>query len=275
MGLEGGAQPESTLRNGGSSMARPPAAWWPLRGSQTLSSNTLLLARGRPPPLCWVSALYAAAAVASSSGHHTICDPQPDAAGVSPELQPRVQRRVRPAERPGQVQSSPLLPEGRGSPWYPQPIIPPARGTPSPSSPSPAALTPQPVVPQPVAPQPIMPQPIVPPPVVLTSAFSPLGLHGSSGLSEPLPLRPAQGASSLAWVQQTCAGTERPLAGRARRVRGPAGLLAAALTGARCFLAGLSAAAPALVETGLPSHAVAPSSEPGLWGQAALQNRLF
>ncbi|XDA88388.1 hypothetical protein R6Z07F_018053 [Ovis aries] len=166
MGLEGGAQPESTLRNGGSSMARPPAAWWPLRGSQTLSSNTLLLARGRPPPLCWVSASSAVAARGQQLGH-TIRDPQPDAAGVSPELQPRVQRRVRPAERPGQVQSSPLLPEGRG------------------------ALDSQ----------------------------------------NPFPSQPAQGASSLAWVQQTCAG--------------------------------LSAAAPARVETGLPSHAEAPSSEPG------------
>lgn len=116
MGLEGGAQPESTLRNGGSSMARPPAAWWPLRGSQTLSSNTLLLARGRPPPLCWVSALYAAAAVASSSG-------QCGAHSGPPREQRRPRRGGLPSDlRTGRssVAREELELQGNPRPWEPR-----------------------------------------------------------------------------------------------------------------------------------------------------------
>lgn len=97
-------------------MARPPAAWWPLRGSQTLSSNTLLLARGRPPPLCWVSALYAAAAVASSSG-------QCGAHSGPPREQRRPRRGGLPSDlRTGRssVAREELELQGNPRPWEPR-----------------------------------------------------------------------------------------------------------------------------------------------------------
>ena len=93
--------------------------------------------------------------------------------------------------------------------WSPRPIIPLAHRPPGLWSPTPIVppglWAHQPVVPRPIVPPahdppahrppgPRSPRPVVPQAVVLAWAFSPLGLHSSSGLSEPVSLAVSPGS---------------------------------------------------------------------------------
>ncbi|CAI9178367.1 unnamed protein product, partial [Rangifer tarandus platyrhynchus] len=246
------------------------------------------------------------AAEGPGSARLTARDPQPDAAGVSPELRPRVQWRlarkhIRPAEQPGRVQSSPaaqrerrpVVPPARGppAPWSPSLIIPPARGPPSPMVP-PARGPPAPSSPQPRGP----PSPMVPPARGPPARGPCLGLLPAGPPQQPWTLRtrfprsqprvppPSPAFSKRVLVSEGSArrrrqegpGSRRPPPGRPRG--GVASWRWLQVPGL-----GFSAAAPACAETRLPSHPGLPPHIPGphppartgFWGQAAPQNRLF